>query len=213
MGVRTLLEMRVRMQARLGDRDLSVALINGSINDGYYDLTGSTDFEEMHKTSTISVATDDVDVLLPQDLQLLRGFFNDTDRKAIVEVSEEHFWTLDPEEEAGEPKYYCRLGNSLRFWPALDEARTLRINYNKYPDRLEEDSDVTELRPTWDRAVEMFATYHVLIELGEEARASDWLNKALVYSRSRIHDSDLNRGAHLGVRVVTTLDDLQRLGG
>ena len=213
MGNSTLLEFRARLQSRLGDRDLSESLLNRAINDAYFDLTSSTDFEEMHKTSTVDLAEGEVDVILPSDLQLLRGVFNDTDKKAVVEVDEDYFWTLEEDEDGGEPKFYCRLGNSIRFHPSLDDTYTLRINYNKFPARLSDDSDTTDLKPGWDRAVDMMATYHALLEIGEEARASDWLNKAIVYARTRLHNTDVNRGTHLGVRVVTTEDELQRLGG
>ena len=213
MGNSTLLEFRARLQSRLGDRDLSEALLNRAVNDGYFDLTGSTDFEELHKTSTVSLSEGEVDVLLPTDLQWLRGVFNDTDKKALVEVDEDYFWTLEDDDDGGEPKYYCRLGAGIRFWPALDDTYVLRINYNKFPDRLSSDSDTTELKPTWDRALDMMATYHALLELGEETRAADWLNKCGFYISTRMQNSDVNRGTHLGVRVVTTMDELQRLGG
>jgi len=213
MGYSKLMKFRVDLQGRLGDRDLSVGFLNSAINNGYLDMTGSTDFEELHLTSTIDLVAGEIDVLLPTDLQWLRSVFNDTDKKALVEVDENFFWGLEENEDGGEPEYYCRLGDSLRFYPLLDDAYTLRINYNKIPALLEADSDTTELTPTWDRAVDMFATYHALLEVGEESRAADWLSKAIMYLRTRQQNTDVHRGTHLGVRVVTTKEQLRSLGG
>lgn len=213
MGYSSLMKFRTRLQGRLGDRDLSESFLNAAINDGYFDLTGATDFEELHVTSRIDLDAEEIDVLLPQDLQWLRSVFNDTDQKAIVRVDENFFWTLKEKEDGGEPIHYTRIGDSLRIWPALDETYTFRINYNRFPTALSEDSDTTVLPPTWDRAVDMLATYHALLEVGEESRAADWANKAAFYIRTRQMESDVHGGAHLGVRVVTTLDELRSLGG
>lgn len=211
MGLKNLAAFSSQLESILGDRGLGSGKTKNWINTAYFELTGGFDFEELHETSKESFAIDQEDVLLPTDLQWLRSCHNDTEKEAIIGIDEDNFWLLEDKPDGGKPEHWTRLGNSLRIWPKTDAVITLRINYNKFPPKLDLDKDVTLLTPTWDRAIEMFAIYHATLDLGEEVRAAEWLSRGMAYVRSRLLQQEMLRGPREGLRFPRSRDEFRQI--
>lgn len=211
MGAKNLAGFRSDLEFGLGDRGFAKGKLNGWINAGYFDITGAFDFEELHETSRNPFIVDQEDVTLPTDLQWLRSVHNDTDKESLTNIDEDNFWLLEDKTDGGIPEQWTRIGNSLRIWPKTDKARTIRINYNKFPVVLAASKDVTTLTPTWDRGVELFSMHHALMSVGEEARASEFLARGMTYVRSRLLQQEMKRGPKEGVRIPRTRAELRQI--
>lgn len=216
MGQITLAGFRSRLLFNLGDRDIGVGPPNNWINDGYFELIGSHDFKELKTAATLTVLSGATGTAIPPDALWMKSLYNQTDRQQLIEVDVERYHSLlsdDSEDDEGDPVYWCRDGSNLRFFPPLDEDKKMRVVYTLEPDRLTADDDVTVLPGMWDRGVLMFGTYHALLDLGEELRATEWLARSMTFIRSRLTTEEMEdrAGIYEGVRYITKRSQLRSL--
>lgn len=212
MGLKNLGDFRDVLDEILGRRGHTPAKLDNWIHDGYYDLTGAVDFQELNRTSTAVIAVGDNSVTLPTDMQWVRGPVRDvTDDSMLIYEDQTNFLGRD-EDAVGIPSHWTRIGNTLRVWTTPEVATKIRLLYNIFPPRFVDESDVTVLPPTWDRVIEMYAAYHALLTLGENANATDWLSRAVAYQRSRLLSTEFEtEGVSGGVWVAFTESDLTGL--
>ncbi len=216
MGQTTLALFRSRLEAGLGNRDLDKAPANAWINDGYLDLTGSHDFVQLRAVESVTLTAASIGITLPANLQWLRSVWNIGDKEQIIKLGSEHLQGMeDPADDDLGGQYYTRDGDALYIQPPYVTDQTIAIYFNLEPAFLVKDADTTVLLTTYDRAVYMFAMSHALSDLGEETRAVEWLNKAIIYVRTRLdlEDKEDTPGMHAGVRFIRDTKDLARLYG
>lgn len=216
MGQRTLAMFRSNLNFALGDRDLGKGFLDAAINDGYLDLTGSHDLVQLRAVSTVTLVGTSIGITLPDDLQWVRAVWNVTDKWQILKMASEHLHAMeDVADDDRDDRYYTRDGDALYIQPPFVTDKVIAIHYNAEPLILSSDSDTTVLPSTYDRAIHMFAMNAALSDLGEEIRAVEWLNKAIVYLRTRLdlEDKESTPAMQAGVRFIRNTKDLKRLYG
>lgn len=216
MGQTNLATFRSRLQAALGDRDLQVGPLNSWINDGYLDMTGSHDFVELRVVQTVTLVGGNIGITLPDDLQWIRAVWNVEDKEQIPKISSEYLQAMEDkaDDDLG-AKFYSRDGNALYIQPPYVTDQVIGIHYNAEPAFMVKDGDKTILLTTYDRAIHMFSAAHALSDLGEEIRANEWMNKGIIYLRTRLdlEAKESTPGMHMGVIFPKTESDLRRLYG
>ncbi len=216
MGQINLATFRLRLEAGLGDRGLHKAQLNGWINDGYFDLTGSHDFVHLHAVQTVTLVGTNIGVTLPTDAQWVRAVWNVTDKWQILKIASEHLQAMeDVADDDRDDRYYTRDGDAIYIQPPFLTDKVIAIHYNAEPTLMVLDGDVTLLPTTYDRAIYMFSMSAALSDLGEESRGANWLNRAIIYVRTRL-DLEAKEdypAMSVGVRFIRDTKDLKRLYG
>ena len=207
---------RSRLEQALGNRGLNTGPLNAWLNDGYLDMTGSHDFVQLRAVDTVTLVGGSIGITLPLGLQWIRAIWNVGDKEQIVKLASEYLQSMeDPADDDLGGVYYTRDGDALYIQPPYVTDQTIAIHYNVEPTFLAVDSDTSVLPTTYDRGIHMFSMSHALADLGEEIRATEWLNKAIIYVRTRLdlEDKEATPGMHAGVRFIRDTKDLARLYG
>ncbi len=208
MGILTYERLKERLDFNLGEQAFDDKVLGEWIHDGYYDLTGAFDFAEMNRSATATINVGNDSIVVPSDLQWPRALTNQTDDLTLIYEDQANFLRRDLDTD-GEPQYWTRIGNTLRVWPTPLLATALRILYNKIPIALTVSTDVTELLPTYDRAILWFAESSAHYDLRENAMATDILARAMNYVRSRLLPEEFQEeGVSLGLTYARQLSDV-----
>ncbi len=195
MGQLTLGKFKSRLDRALGQRASAYAGdIVDWINDGYLDMCGAHDFVELRQVSTAPVTAEDDMIPTPNNLHWIRSLVkpkvvddDDSVQEKLIKQGDEHLHAIDatPSDDA-ELRYWTRSGSTIYISPPWESEVSVLILFNREPDRLVDNDDVTELPAIYDKALHQFSMYHALSDLGEETRASQWRNNGILYIRSRL---------------------------
>ena len=208
MGILTYQGFKDRLEFMLGNEGHDETRLGDWIHDGYYDLAGAFDFAALNKSATATIDLGNDAIIVPADLQWPRALTNQTDDLSLIYEDQANFIRRDLD-ATGEPQYWTRVGDSFRVWPTPLVDTALRLLYNKVPTALADDLDVSELLPTYDRAILIFAMSHALGDKLERSLSIDWLARGMNYVRSRLLPEEFQEeGVALGLTHATSLSDL-----
>lgn len=186
MGYMALSDFRTEVQSALGNRDFSDARLDRWINFGYLDLVGAIDFEELISTTPLNTQIGLTSYTIPvDDVRLIQLIQDNTNQNLLQFINKAEFYRLDLVTQ-GTPIKWTRVGDLISLNPTPSAIVQLTIVYARDADRLINVGDVTVLPDTWDAAVVLLATYHGLLAIGQEQRATQWFARAVNYIQSRV---------------------------
>lgn len=220
MGYMLLTDFRTEVQSSVGDRGFTNARLDRWINFGYLDLAGAIDFEELTETDTFNAVIGQNNYPIPIDARLIQLVINDTDETLLQFIDKSEFYRLNRTAQAP-PLKWTRVEEEILLNPTPDATDSFITVYKKDPVRLLNDGDTTILPDTWDAAVTLLATYHGLLAIGQEQRATQWFARAVTYIQSRITQEEaFIRTPGLGLvyavpqeRMANALTEAQQASG
>lgn len=209
MGVRTLADFRRRLNQALGDRLQGDEALDDWIQDANYEIPVLSDLEGMKVTGTASTVVDQAEYILPTNLFAILSMRDVTNDVRLKKMSWENYQLRDPDEK-GDPEWYARRDRVFALYPTPIAVVTLRLHYEKEPDKLELVGDVTEFPAVYDRALHLVAMRNALLDLGDKERATLFHQSATNYLRSLPTEADLEANVPAGpMQVARDWADLE----
>ena len=190
MGLIQLSEYRDDVNRALGELALEDPDVNRYVNNAYYDIAGSIDFEILEEIDeSKSTTTGVAHVVYPEGAILIKQV-KDTLNGLLLTYTqkEEHF--RKQYLTTGAPKSWTAHKNTIRFAPTPNAAIPLLIVFKKLPEPLIGDGDVSVFPHHWDQPIFLLSVHYAFLALGQEVRASVWLARAIASIQSRITDHD-----------------------
>lgn len=205
-------EMKGRLQRMLGNRGFSDSRLGDWVHDGLYELGGGTKMPEDECIVSADLTVDDGEYGLPNDLVAIQGVKIDEEQR-VLKITPQEYFKKDFTADSALPELYTRVQDHIRLYPVPDETYTMSIFYRREHPALVADNDQHEYDSQWDRAILLFAAHHAHMDLGESTRANDFLRRAAIYVRSRIHPDELEAEApaERGVNVARSKSDIKGL--
>lgn len=216
MGQTTLSEFRTRLQTTLGNRGLTNAELDIWINAGYFEVIGAVKFDDMKLDLLLFTGGADVrSIQIPDRILAITSVHIDAESYDLIETSPENLKRRQREgRETGVPQYYAKQARNLLIYPVSDADYRLDGTAIYEPEKMDSDTDTTEIASTWDTAVHMFAASQAFLDLGEDERSAYWKDRAMMYAGSRITDVEYRESSVTEpVRVVNRRSDLTRMRG
>jgi len=206
--------MRTRLQRILGNRGFEDPRLDDWINDGLMDVTGAVEFQELECMTTSQTTPGEDSVALPNDLYAIKNIKIDGEGRILRVTTSEWFTHSheDPDSE-GVPEIWARDRNTLRLFPIPGDVYDLRLHYQREHSSLSVETERTEMGATWDRGVILAAAHHASMDLGEVARANDFLSRLSSYASSRIssREYETDSPTERGLNIARSKSDLRGL--
>lgn len=220
MAYMLLSDFRTEVQSAIGDRGFTNSRLDRWINFGYLDLAGAIDFEELTDTAAFAGVIGQNNYPVPADARIVQLVINETDQRLLQFVDKSEFFRLERTVNAP-PLKWTRVNDEILLNPTPDATDSFTIVYKKDPTRLINAADLIVLPDTWDAAVTILGTYHGLLAVGEEQRATQWFARAVNYIQSRItQEETFIRTPGLGLtyavpgeRAINALTEAQQAAG
>jgi hypothetical protein len=190
MGLLTLQNFRDDMQGALGNLQYEDEELDRWINQAYFDLASSVDFEVFDDDTPEDTVDGQNFIPCPENVMLVKAVRDQTSDHMLGWVRKAEYWRKS-QSVSGAPRKWTRHGNRIMLHPVPDAVYSMFIVSKLSPSPLVLVADVTEIPPVWDSAVHSLGMYYALGARGQEARAESWLRRAVVYVQSRITEEGL----------------------
>jgi len=212
MGQYTLADFRTRLNIATANRYAGDnAMLDTWIHAGQIEVATAIELECLKVCSYVKTASGIRRYTLPTNLLGIITIFDRTNKKKLIKTNSEDMNRFD-RETTGYPKYWARVGEEVRFWPVPNGVYEMEMLWVKEPDKMTLATDTTAMPATFDPAVHMFAVHHAKLDLGDDASALVWLERARAYMASRMMDEDYEASRDTApVRIITDITHLHNV--
>ena len=190
MGLITFTEFKADLESALGARSILDATLGRWVNYAYYDLAGSIDFEEFDADSTIPTVGGTPHITAPTNSQVIQLVKDTTNDALLGWIPKSEFYRRAVI-TTGAPRVWTRHGALIKLNPTPSGVVNLLVIY-KTPPAVLTAAAVTTISAVWDQAIFFLSVHQGLLALGEEARATVWLQRAVTYIQTRMTEQDLH---------------------
>lgn len=185
----TLSDLRTKVQQRIKDTGYSTSEITNYINDAQNDVFNEYRLPFMETTQNYTLASGVADITngtgLPSNfVQAIDLYLTSSGRESLLEYKDYQEIDLeypDPTDTTVNPSnvpcYWYYFGETIRLFPAPNDAYTLTMRYIKKPAELSADADVPEVPSEFGELLVAGATYRILQIKDNYDQASIWQNK------------------------------------
>jgi hypothetical protein len=191
----TLLAARTQVKTEIGERSDVDDLIDDQYNYAIQELCTMYEHPVLQKSATMTTTANEYFYLLPSDYHGIKGVYDETNDREIIQAPKWSFESVNESTETGEngPRTYAIYNRRLFLWNQIPSVSTIsiRIDYWARHGELSADGDATLLPLLWHRGARLKATAFTMriLNMDDKAAAREqefdrWLGR-IVTSRSK----------------------------